>query len=353
MKKLRIIFICAVVSFSVQTIILYYFSNFYFTNDTHVNYKQIDLQPVTSKKLEIPFEQNAEKITLSPSGKYCSYYLDKNLNIINLYDGSKNTLNLEKDIDNYYFKWHDSEDRLIISEKITTGNKSGIKIYNYNPKNNTKLEALNYNNNSEIYNLPVSTATITDIKLNTMNTIMYLKASNLKDTQHIERLDISEGMNKLPVKSTKIGEFFVIKQKDELIYENLINKKLYMTDKSKNKEIYVSGYNNLKLLYVDKSDDVFIGQMQNNMITKIFKKNFDEVLDNKKPWEIINLAKPVSENDLHILNSGKIYVLDKLQRTAENIENSTKISFKGDYLDINDSGILSSSDQKLTLTSYD
>ncbi|WMJ81691.1 hypothetical protein RBU49_05440 [Clostridium sp. MB40-C1] len=350
MKKFSILFFGAVLSFLVQTIILYYLNNFYFTNNTQINFKEVNLESAVSANLEVKLEPDAENINLSPSGKYCSYYSQEKLNIVSLVNGKKNSLNLDKNLKSYYFKWHNTEDKLIISEKTIKNNKKGIKIYTYNPKNNIKQEALNYNNKSEIYKLPSSNSIVDGIELNPMNTIMYLKTSISKGTHYLERLDISTGMNKLNINTTKVGKFFVLKQKDELIYENLANDKLYITDKSKNKEIKIPSYKNLKLLYVDKNDTAFIGEFQNNMITKIFKKALDETSE-KNTWDSLPLEKPISEDNLHILNSGKVYVIDNLKGSAENIQDKTKVTFKGNFIAMNDSRILSSYNEKLIVTS--
>ncbi|MEW9095218.1 MAG: hypothetical protein AB2417_09065 [Clostridiaceae bacterium] len=349
-KKLNRLFKGIILSFTAQTIILYYLNNFYFTNDTQLTFKEVSLKPVVSANVEIKFESDATNIDLSASGKYCSYYSQGKLNIINLYDGSKNSLNLEEDLEDYYFKWHNSEDKLIISEKTVENNKKGIKIYTYNTKNNTKQEALNYNNESEIYKLPSSNAIVDGIELNTMNTIMYLKVSSSTGTDYLERLDISGGMHELNINTTRVGNYFVLKQKDELIYEDLNDNKIYMTNKSKNREVEIDGYENLKLLYVDKSDTAFIGELENNMITKIFKKTFDEN-SNGDTWTSLSLENPISEDNLHILNSGEIYAIDNLKGTAENLQNKTKVTFKGRFITMNDSGILSSYKEKLMLNS--
>lgn len=348
MEKLNRLFWGVILSFTVQTLILYYLNNFYFTNDTQLTFKEVNVKPIVSTNVEIKFEPDAKNIALSPSGKHCSYYSEGKLNIISLVDGSKNSLNLEEDLEDYYFKWHNTEDKLIISEKTVENNKKGIKIYIYNTKNNTKQEALNYNNESEIYKLPSSNAIVDGIELNTMNTIMYLKVSSSRDADYLERLDISGGMHELNIDTTRVGNYFVLKQKDELIYEDLNDNKIYMTDKSKNREIEIDGCENLKLLYVDKSDTAFIGELEDNMITKIFKKTFDEA-SNENTWTSLNLENPISEDNLHILNSGKIYVVDNLKGTAENVENKTKVTFKGKFITINDSGILSSHKDKLIL----
>lgn len=348
-KKLIRLLLSVILSISVQTIILYYLNNFYFTNNTQLTFKEVNLKTAVLPNLEIKIESDAKNITLSPSGKYCSYYSEKKLNIINLVDGSKNSLNLEKDLEDYHFKWHNTEDKMIISENTIEDNKKGIKIYTYSTKTNTKQEALNYNNESEIYKLSTSNATVTGIELNTMNTIMYLKVSSPTEEHCLERLDISGGINKIHINTTNVGNFFVLKQKDELIYENLNDNNIYITDESGNREIKVNGCEKAKLLYVDKNDTVYIGELQNNMITKIFKKNFDET-SKENTWHSLSLEKLVSLDNLHILNSGNIYVIDNLKGTAENVQNKTKVTFRGKFTTMNDSGILSSYEGKLIVT---
>lgn len=348
-KKFRRLLAGTILSFLVQTTILYYLNNFYFTNNTKFTFKQVNLNPVISSNLEIKLDSDAENINLSPSGRYCSYYSDKKLSIISLVDGSKNSLNLDKDLEDYNFRWHNTEDKIIMSEKTMENNKKGIKIYTYSTRNNSKQEALNYNNESEIYRLPVSNAIVTGIELNTMNTIMYLKVLSPTGKNYLERLDISGGISKLRINTTNVGKFFVLKQKDELIYEDLNDNKIHMTNKSKNREININGCENLKLLYVDKGDAAFIGELENDMITKIFRKSFDET-SKENTWARLSFENPISKDNLHILNSGKVYVIDNLKGTVKNIQNKTKVTFKGEFITMNDSGILSSYRENLIVT---
>lgn len=335
MIKLKKIIMWLMISIAVQTGILFYLSNFYLTDDYEVTFTQESIGSSINNIVDIKLPQDAEKVKLSPLGKYVSYALKNKLHVIRLDDGTDNTINLDNEIGDYFFRWHDYEDKLIIAERKTIQNEDGIKIYNYNPKDNIKQEALDYNNKSKTYKFSTKDVEIADIQLNTLNTILYVKALNKNGTSYINRLDISDGMHKIPLSNSNFGEFFVLKQKDELVFEDLSKEKIYITNKSRTEEIKITAHNELRLLKVDKEDTIYIGELENNMIKAIYYSDKDY-----KEWRSISLEKPTVLENIYLYNYENIYSIDKTENTVTNINSKDHIKFEGKFLGMNHKGIL-------------
>jgi hypothetical protein len=346
MRKLKIICIWVIVSFALQTGILFYLSNYYFTDKTEVTFKTIN--EVTQGNINnIKLPQEAEKIKISSSGRYAMYYLDKILHVINLIDGKDNVVDLDVNSENNFVKWYEVEDKLIISEKKTVDGENGIKIYIYQAKDNLKQEALDFNNKSKIYELPKKNAKVADIQLNTLNTILYIESSD-NNINYISRLDISDVMYKVPINTKTIGDYFIIKQQDEVVFEDSLSKKVYIFNSSKIEEILIDGVDKSKLLYVDNEGSVYIGHLENDKVKSIYYKNCIEK-DNSK-WEKVELKNPLELNDIHIFNQGGIYAVDNKKAIVTNLKNDRETKFTGTFVDMNFNSILSLKEQKVVLS---
>lgn len=345
-KKITILMFIVVISLAGQTGILYYVNNYYLSSNKQYIYKPVNVNS-TAKRKQVKVEDTASKFALSESGNYCSYYYNNKFYVVSLLDGTKNEVKLNKDISNYCFKWG-TEDRIILSEKSTEKGRTGIRIYYYIPKKNQLIQSVSSENVSRLYNLPYDSS-VTDIETHTINTIMYLKTTNKSNINYLTRLDISDNNNKMNLNTKRIGNFFVIKQLDELVYESTSDGKIYLTGDNY-KRIKVSDADNLKLLAVDKDDNVYVGKIENKMITKIYKNNFYNNDNIETTWKSYSLANPTDEDNIHITYSGQMYVVDNLKGTVKNLGSGAATTFNGIFLDINYSGVLTLNEQKLSIT---
>ena len=345
MKKIRKVLIWVVLSLVVQTVVLVYLNDYYLKEDSVVTYTQEKPVVPVEKELEIKIPTSASNIKLSPSGKY-SYYLSNDvLHVINLTDGKDNIVELSYSINNYFFKWHDNEDKLIITEKNPEGNGNAIKMYTYKAKDNIKLVALDYNNESRTYQFYTDNVEVSDVQLNTLNTIMYIKASNENGTSYINRLDISDGMNKIPLRKDNIGGFFVLKKDDELVFEDPSNEKVFFTNKGNIEEVNILTDKKIRLLQVDKNDNIYLGESEGGLIKSIVYNN-----GSNSDWSSIQLSRLEYCNDIYLFSADEIYVVDRIKNVVINIRNNREISFKGKFIDMNLNGILSINNENATIT---
>lgn len=337
MIKLRKILVWIIMSLTLQTSILFYLNKFYLAEEYKITFIQEEKEVYKEAVKEVNIPKTGKNIKLSPSGKYAYYLLENIPHIINLADNKDNVVNLEYDINNYFFKWHDFDDKLIITERIKSKKNDEIKLYIYDAKDNKKQEALDYNNVSRFYKLPGKNMNVRDIRLNTLNTIIYVKSEKENGSTYINRLDVSDGMHELPIKNINIGNFFVLKEKDEVVFEDRSNKNIYITNKGKTEEIKISAESKSILLNIDKDDNIYVGEIENNMVKAIFYNN-----QNDGEWKKIELTELIGKDSIYIFNPKEIYTVNSIENTVTNITNGKKKSFEGTFLDMNLSGILSS-----------
>ena len=345
-RKLKIICKWIIVSFVIQTGVLFYLSNYYFTDKTKVTFKTINQIELCNKN-DITIPKGAKKINLSPSGRYATYYLENTLHVINLVNGKDNVVDLEENLKDTFVKWYEAEDKLIILEKKEIDDKAAIKIYTYEAKDDLKQAVLDFNNKSRLYKLPTSTSKVDDIQLNTLNTIVYIKSSDY-NSKNINRLDISAGIHKLPIDTDNIEDYYIIKQQDQVVFDNILNKKVFLFNSQETKEIVIDGVDKSKLLYVDNNGIVYIGQLDNDKVKAIYYKNYYEKDNNN--WEKIQLEKPLEVKDIHIFSEEHIYYVDNINGMVINLKNKKKTKFIGEFVDMNCNSIMSLKDQKVVLS---
>jgi hypothetical protein len=347
MKKASVVLIWVVLSLVVQTGVLVYLNDYYLKEDSVVTYTQEKPKEVPVKEeIKINIPVNASNVKLSPSAKYTYYLLDDILHVVNLTDGKDNIVELSYSIKNYFFKWHDYEDKLIITEKTPdSSNGNAIKMYTYKAKDNLKLAALDYNNESRSYQLGTQNVVVSDVQLNNLNTIMYIKASSENGTSYINRLDISGGMDKLSLRSDNVGKFFVLKKDDELVFEDLTNDKVLFTNKSKIEEPNILKDKKARLIQVDKNDNMYLGEIEEGMIKNIVYDN-----ESNSEWSTVQLPHLVDCNDIYLFSVDEIYVVDRIKNVVTNIKSNKEISIKGKFIDMNLNGILSMNNENATIT---
>ncbi|MDT8716713.1 hypothetical protein IAI10_08585 [Clostridium sp. 19966] len=345
-----IIAIIVLISLGMQTAALYYVNNYYLADNTKIQYKQVVKNNAKSNKIQITVEGAASNFKLSPSGKYCFYYANDKLNVVNLEDGSKNTVQLDNPLESYFIKWHDTEDSIVIISNIAKDN--AIKVYKYEAEGKNLQQALDYNNKAREYELYSSDSRVIDMQLNIMNTIIYLNTADDEKNNTLMRLDISDGISKLPINTSSIGKFFVVKQKDEIVYENTVNNKIYIYNGYASNPLNLDKSKKFKLLYVDENDAVYLGQIGNdNKINTILKSNLNT--DSKDyQWQSISLNSYIDEENIFIAPSGEIYEVNSEKNQVADIAQNKNISYVGQFLDMNEEEVISVKNNQVNIVKF-
>lgn len=334
MKKVRNLIIWIIISIFIQTGILYYMNNYMFKNISKVSYKIIKTNDNKKKVISVSIPEDADNIQVSYTGKYASYTSNSSLHVIKMSTGEDKTVPLNCNFDNAYSKWRNSEDRLLIIEK----GSSGIKVYKYDPSSGDKQQALDYNNKARTYELTRSSSNVTGLQTNDLNTIMYLKETSGGELSYIDRLDISGGLQKFQMGLKRIGDYYVFKAEDKVIFEDLAANKISIATSGSCNDINVPGVSNPKLIDVDNDGNLYVGNVVNDKVVEIYTANLNRKLSDSEDstftlnWNKTTLKEPAAPKNIYVSDLGEIYTVNRLKGKVSDIKTGKAFSFNNMYI---------------------
>lgn len=380
MRKIRNLIIWIIISIIVQTSVLYYFDKYHFRNATDVTYKVQKTPEKKDKVVSVSIAKDAKNITPSYTGKYAYYYSGNSIYVVNMATGKSNAIKFGEgiDIDNVCVDWCSTNDSLVILE--LNRDSLSFKMYTYYPDTNNKEENSDSNNEHRTYSLGKNA--ILSMKQNNITTLIYIESAYSKDSEkkYISTLDTTMGVKPMNLPIKNIGNYYLFKAENKLVYEDEVDKKVYISKQDKNREntetqtIKIDGVDNYKLISVyDKN--AYIGKLVDGKISTIYyasiaSKNTedstddDNVSNNNKnsgikssnilrkrvkenddftaDWQQINLSSPVEYKNISIsANTGNIYIIDNLKGNVENIKTKKKTQFEGAYAGMSDDDVFS------------
>jgi|GEM_PF-1562673 len=385
MRKLRNLIIWIIISIIVQTSVLYYFDKYHFKDATDVTYKVAKAPEKKDKVISVSIPKDAKNITPSYTGKYAYYYSGNSIYTVNMATGKSNAIKLSEgiDIDDVCIGWSSTSDSIVMLE-LNKENLS-LKMYTYYPDTNSKDPNLDSSNNQRTYYLGKNA--IISMKQNNLSTLIYIKAAYSKDSdkRYFSTLDTTNGLSQMDLPIKNVGDYYVFKPEDKLVYEDEVDKKVYISKvytSTKQKENYtetktvkIDGVDNYKLISVyDKN--AYIGKLIDGKISTIYyasiasgntendesnseaqssgnksshikssniiSKRVNTSDDFTADWQQIALSSPVYPKDLYISqNTGDIYTIDNLKGKVENIKTKKKTQFEGAYVAMSDDDVFS------------
>lgn len=390
MRRLRNLIIWIIISIIVQTGVLYYFDKYHFRNATDVTYKVAKAPEKKDKVISVSISKDAKNITPSYTGKYAYYYSGDSIYVVNMATGKSNAIKLSEgiDIDNVCIGWSSTSDSIVMLE-LNKENLS-LKMYTYYPDTNSKEPNLDSNNKQQTYYLGKNA--IISMKQNNISTLIYIKSAYSKDSdkRYFSTLDTTNGLTQMELPIKNVGDYYVFKPEDKLVYEDEVDKKVYISKvyaSTKRKENYtetktvkIDGVDNYKLISVyDKN--AYIGKLVDGKISTIYyasiasgntqndesnseaessgnkssgikssniiSKRVNTSDDFTADWQQIALSSPVDPKNLYISqNTGDIYNIDNLKGKVENIKTKKKTQFEGAYVGISDDDVFSFDSEK-------
>lgn len=346
MKKVKIVIFLILISIIVQNGILYYLNNYYFVTVSTIKYTKVDVSSYDNNyKDGFSIPNEASDIKISYNGNYLLYKVNKQYFVYNIITKETNKIILESTTKNAYVNWNYISDRVMVIEN--DGNQ--FKVFNYYPDKNLKEIVLDLNAKSEIYKLPQNDDTITDVKINNLNTIIYITSTKGNSSfRHLSRLDISGGVVKINTPSNNIKNFYLFKQDDNIILQDNINNKIYCINGNKTSILDAKDITNPVLLSIDKNGKLYIGErnndkIQNIYITDLTKKDGKDGLIYTK-----NIIKePVLEENIYISDEGKIFINDNLKGILMSSNNGATYKYKGQLLNLYKDGVLTIYNNKI------
>lgn len=333
MKKLKMILSWVILSLILQCSVLFFLDKFYFKDNTNVNMEQVkidDNHVNTNMHVHIP--DNAKDIKVSYDAKYVAYYEDKALKVCNTNTGDVDVLKNSEGRVILRSIWLEDRNKLLTLE-VEDGE---IVLYNYDAQKQTDQKIVDicpYKANYKNF----------DIQVSTITGVTYIQINNA-----IYRIDINQSFaTNVPLAVQSLGSVSVMPTKDRLVYVAKKGTVIHMTQPVS--RIPIDSNEQIEILGIDEDGYVYVGQIKNNLVDGIIKKNLDNI--NSKS-EKIKLDKPVEKSNIFINGKGQIYVNNPSKKVVKEIKSSAEIKYKGNFVAYYSNGVASILDGKFYRTNF-
>jgi hypothetical protein len=341
MKWMKRISIWIAVSLSLQFSGLFYIDRYFLATDSKVVMKKVvEDKSDKLKEVDITVPDNAEHILVSYDAKYLSYYEDEKLKIVDCKDGSIKNIEVEEGTKISFYEWLPDRKRMLLVEKKTYDESSNLVLYYYDVSKGEKVKIKDLawgDTKSEVE----------DIQLSTLTGVTYVKVSNKGERSIIYRIDRMKNMTKVNTIPNFVSNIALVSHEDKLVYEGLVYNSIYVT--SHDEPISIKGVEKLTLIGTDADDNVYIGELKNNLISKVY---YGKTSENTGEWKAFDLQVPSEKSDLFVSSLGKIYQNDALRGIIKEINSGTQTSYEGKLLQLYTKGIVSLVNNKISFVLF-
>ena len=330
MKWKKRISIWIVFSLSMQCLVLFYIDHYFLATDSKVVTKKVvEEKSEKSKNVDITLPANVENILASYDAKYLCYYENEELKIANSKDGKTKNIEAEDGSKISFYKWLPDRNRMLLVEKKSDDESGNLVLYSYDVAKGEKAKVKDLawtDTNAEVE----------DIQLSILTGFIYVKVSSSGEGSSIYRIERMKDMTKIKTIPKSVSNMALARHEDDLVYEGLVYNKMYST--SLDGPINIKGVEKLTLIGADDDDNVYLGELKDNLVCKIYYGKTSESTEN---WKVINLQKPSKKNDLFVTSLGKVYQNDAMKGVIKDISSGTETSYKGELLQLYTKGIVS------------
>lgn len=338
MKLFKRICLWIMISLAIQFAGLFYANNYLFASDTSIKTKKIVKSEVKKPDAEIKVPENAKHVSVSFDARYLAYYDGDVLKVVNTKTGEEKSVEFGEGIKVSLYKWLPDRNRMLIAEKETSKGSSSFKLAYYDVDKAVKedIKDLEWADKK---------AEVEDIQASPLTNIIYVKVANTGRRSSIYWINIMKEMKKVDTRSYMIGKIRVVPHEDNLLYEDLTYHKIYAT--GKDEPITIEGVKTPSLLSVDDNDNVYIGDTENDKVSKIYYGN---IKDQGNKYQVLDLRGSVDKNDIFINEQGKIYINDNFKGIVKEFGSGKEYTYQGTFVQMYSGGIISISDGKLVKT---
>ncbi|MBU3143533.1 hypothetical protein [Clostridium sp. CF012] len=341
MKWKKRIFIWVVLSLTLQFSILFYVDHYFLATDSKVVTKKVVEEKVEKvKNIDITVPESAKNILASYDAKYLSYYENGELKIVNCKDGSVKDIVAEEESKISFYEWLPDRNRMLLVEKKSYDDSSNLILYSYDllKGEKVKIKDLAWADTK---------AEVEDIQLSILTGVTYVKVSSKGERSSIYRIDRMGSMTKADTIPNYVSNISLVRHEDKLIYEGLVYNKIYAT--GNDEAITIKGVDKLTLIGTDDSDNVYLGELKDELISKIY---YGKTSDKTSEWKVIELQLPSERNDLFVSCDGKVYQNDALKGSVKEMASGTETSYEGKLLQLYTNGIVSLVGNKISFVTF-
>jgi hypothetical protein len=273
-KNLGIYFIIAVI---LQVGVLYYINNFYLsgfssnnedklaastsnTNETGTKSNDKNDSTVSGKNegdniIKFAVPADSTDIELSKENDKVAYIKDSVLQIVGKTEN--NTVDLQ-DLKLLKYQWFD-EGNLVVAASKENSTKVSFYKYNISTKEKELLASIQ---------LKDKKSAIDSIISSPLKDLIFVKVALSNGSSELYKLNVRNEFEKMDLRESKIQDIYLIPHEDKLIYNSSLNSNIYVTYLEQKLSLTQKGLT--RILGVDKSENVYIGLVNNGQISKIY-----------------------------------------------------------------------------------
>ena len=341
MKWLKRIIVWIVVSLSLQCIGLFYLNNYYLATDSKlVTKKVVEDNSDKLKNIDIKIPKNSDNVLASYDAKYLSYNEDNKLKIVNCRDGKVKSVDAEDGSEINFSEWLPDRNRMLLVEKKSDDESSNLVLYSYDvlKEEKIKVKDLAWGGTKPI---------VEDIQLSTLTGVTYVNVSNNGNKSKIYRIDRMGDITKINTIPNIVSNIALVRHEDKLVYEGLIYNKIYTAGSQE--PISINGVDKLTLIGTDDDDNVYVGELKNNLVSKIY---YGKTTENTQQWKVFDLKNPVAKDNLFVSCSGKVYQNDALKGVLTEISSGTQTNYSGKLSQLYTKGLVVISNNKVNFVPF-
>lgn len=340
MKIFIRILIWIMVSLAVQGAGLFYVNNYLLSSNTSIKTKKVVKSEPKVADAEINIPDNAKHINVSFDAKFLAYYDGDVLKVVNTKTGDEKKVEFRDGIQVSFYKWLPDRNRMLIAEKETSNQSSNFKLAYYDVDKDTKedIKELDWSDKK---------AEVEDIQISVNTNVICVEVASSGKRSNVYWINIMKEMKKVDTKSYQVGKIALLSYEDKLIYEDLTHNRIYIT--GNDEPLTIDGVNNPSIVGVDENDNVYIGETENDKVTKIF---YGSVKENANALQTIDLGSAVDKNNILITSQGKVYINDNLKGTVKEFGSGKEYKYAGTFIQMYNGGVISVSDGKLIKTLF-
>ncbi|MCY6369653.1 hypothetical protein [Clostridium ganghwense] len=353
MKALKRIMIWVFISLTAQMAVLYYVDNYLFATENVnavVSKKVVKEKKQKKKDVAIIVPEDAQHVAVSYDGGYLSYYKDDVLKVVDAYTGEEHDVEFEDNLKVSFYKWAPDRDRILLAIKKKSGSSAKYVFYSYDAEKNKK-DILQTKEGQETSIRTSNNSYIEDIQLTPLTNMIYVKTALKGGRSSIYNINVMKRIEKVRTEAYFIGNTRIIPNDDRLVYESADKGKVYIT--GTRSSISIEGVKKLCLLSVDGDDRIYVGELEEDKVSKIAKVKhiyYGTAEQDTNEWKKISLSEAVNKKDIFVSSSGKIYINNNLRGTVTELNSNKDTVYKGIFMQMYDEGIASISDGKLAET---
>lgn len=327
-------FVCGVALFLiVDFVILICFNNYFLRDSAAFSVSKVAESSTTIIQKSIQIDPDAADFAISHDGNDLAYLEKGTIVIADLANGTKITVQAEKDMQISAIQWIYDRDRLMIAEYTVSGNRYGnFYYYDMSEKSVVKIRD-NYTNKDIV--IPLSAPrTISAMDMSVETNLTYFKISG---NGYPNRLWESNVMaSAVPLSRTvtgHIGNFACLKQTDTLFYEDTYNGKVYTY--STGQSIHIGTRTKFRILGVDRDDKLYLESMDGKTVSDIYRGS-----PTNNNWSELAPASISGTSEYYLTYPGDIFENLPESHVMIDLKTRNRADYMGSVIGVYDDGFL-------------